>query len=619
MLNESKLPHGLQIGTEISGRYRLIRLVGKGGSSFVFSAEDLKLAKKTVALKIIDTSQIVDENIWLQFQQEADKLARLDHPNILAIFDQGIWEQYFYIVTEYVPGGSLKERIIKEGRISLDQTVYYLNQIASAVDEVHKRPAENAKNNEAGSIHRDIKPGNILLNKTNQPLLADFGLATSLNAENSMILVTLGFTAGTIPYMAPELFLGKGGKASDIYALGITTFQMITGKLPFSTQRVEGMDFPKIHEKAPDLEYPPALDEILAIACDFDLQKRYHTATEFALDVSEVVDTPTGNNFPVIRPIPPEPFDNVVPGMPPETNRTRFKIILGLVGVLVVALIIIGILGILLLNKLNPVAAPSVVVQITPTLAPTAASTTTAVVPTTGVVTAAVPTTRVVTTEAPGTVPADSGGLPGPLPDPIVFKQIQANLDSKAVTLIYTNTASTIKLFQPKQGEYTEPQLPVLYGVILNSKIQVTFYNPIGLTKWDYGFKFRTIVNKNYLQYRLRLTSDKKAFLILANAGTAIALDATTGATDTVHGGEVVATCDIPTLDITENGHNTLIFYVYGVDAYLVINDKFACKFDVSKNQEAGTIQLVSGFYPQTRDDTKTTEVKDLKVWNLGF
>lgn len=276
-----KLPE--EPGKLIAGRYRLGRSLGQGTFGQVFYAEDIKFdPPRAVAVKVLHSQFLSDAQSREDIRREASVLARFHHPNILRVSDFEISSEMAYIVTDFAEGGSLAKKLRPEAgappvALPLAEVVYYLEQIASALDEAHN----------LGLIHRDIKPLNILLDRGGRPLLADFGLATALSGSASSMLVDLS-ASGTPLYMAPEQWAGKAGKASDIYALGVVTYQLITGQPPFQGNQAAlwaqhtGAPIPALHERAPWLDYPPALDAVIAGAMAKDDRERTRPAGEIA-------------------------------------------------------------------------------------------------------------------------------------------------------------------------------------------------------------------------------------------------------------------------------------------------------------------------------------------------
>src|ERR1035437_8000251 len=210
----------------VLGRYRLLEKAGVGGMSEVFRAEDETL-KRIVAVKVILGPVAADSTFRERFLREARLVAGLEHPNVLPVFDYGTatidGEEVSYLVMPLVAGGSLKGRVA--GPVPPALAITWLSAIAAALDHAHSK----------GILHRDVKPGNVLMDAQGRPLLADFGLARS--AEVSSGLTATGTVLGTPLYMAPEQAMGAtlDGR-SDQYALAVIAFELLAGRVPFSAE-----------------------------------------------------------------------------------------------------------------------------------------------------------------------------------------------------------------------------------------------------------------------------------------------------------------------------------------------------------------------------------------------
>ena len=215
----------IQPGTDI-GRYHILEQLGEGGMAVVFKAYDTHL-KCEVAFKIIRNDKIVPESsptILKRFKIEAQKTAELTHPNIVPVIDYGEHEGISYLVMKYIAGGTLKQ-IIGEP-IPYKRAIETILPVANALDYAHKN----------GIVHRDIKPANILITDSGEPMLSDFGIAKILESSDitKENLTLSGIGIGTPEYMAPEQAAGKNVDArTDIYALGIVLYELITGRKPF--------------------------------------------------------------------------------------------------------------------------------------------------------------------------------------------------------------------------------------------------------------------------------------------------------------------------------------------------------------------------------------------------
>src|SRR5437588_11933091 len=211
--------HMLEFEGTTLGHYQLQRRLARGGMSEVYIAYDESM-QRTVAIKVVHRG---DHDYKKRFQREVKALATLTHEHILPTLDygeQGLWS---YFVMPYIEGGTLSQRLAA-GPLGQEEAGMILEQVAAAPQYAHER----------GIMHRDIKPANILLHKEKHAYLADFGLAKELGQRSD--ITQTGELIGTPEYIAPELTEGPGSASSDIYALGIVLYQMLTGKVPFKAK-----------------------------------------------------------------------------------------------------------------------------------------------------------------------------------------------------------------------------------------------------------------------------------------------------------------------------------------------------------------------------------------------
>ncbi len=208
----------LVAGTIIS-HYKIISKIGAGGMGEVYLAEDTQLNRK-VALKFLPPHVCYDEDCRKRFTREAKAAARLDHPNIVQVFEVGEFQGRPFFAMAHIEGKSLRE-VIKEGKLSINEAIEFTKQICEGLYKAH----------ESGVIHRDIKPGNIIIDKDNKARILDFGLATVAGEEK---LTKTGSTLGTIGYMSPEQIEGKKvDHRSDLFSVGVILYEMLTGRRPF--------------------------------------------------------------------------------------------------------------------------------------------------------------------------------------------------------------------------------------------------------------------------------------------------------------------------------------------------------------------------------------------------
>jgi len=254
---------------QIVGKYKILSTIGSGGFGTVFLADDTWIDKR-VALKV-PHKQNLD---FGELLREPRLLASLNHPNIVAILTAEKQENVFFIVMEYVPGETLEEIITREGALDVARALDYTCQICNAVDHAHKQ----------GVLHRDLRPSNVLVGDKLLKV-ADFGTSRFLEiaAHGTTVI-------GSPPYMAPEQFHGKAVFASDVYSLGVTMYQMLTGMLPYDTPSPQDLeklmrgDFVSA-PRSKNPRIPRALNDIIMKAMSPDIHSRYQRASELLDDV----------------------------------------------------------------------------------------------------------------------------------------------------------------------------------------------------------------------------------------------------------------------------------------------------------------------------------------------
>ncbi|MBN1429428.1 MAG: SUMF1/EgtB/PvdO family nonheme iron enzyme [Anaerolineae bacterium] len=267
------------IGSSL-GKYQIVEILGKGGMATVYKATHPAI-NRTVAIKVLPRAMLHDDTFMQRFQREAEVIARLEHFHILPIYDYGEYEGMPYIVMRFLEGGSLQEHV-REGPLSWDRIVGVVAQVADALDYAHSQNV----------IHRDIKPSNIMLDAQGNAYLTDFGIAKI--SEGTAQLTGSGIV-GTPAYMAPEQSNpGPSTPAMDIYALGVTLFEMIAGQVPFVADTPIAQILMHIQNPVPSLqEYNPdipvEIDEVLRRAMAKSPEERYQTAGDLARGLEAAV------------------------------------------------------------------------------------------------------------------------------------------------------------------------------------------------------------------------------------------------------------------------------------------------------------------------------------------
>lgn len=268
------------IGITLNDRYEILERIGGGGMANVYKANDNRLGRD-VAIKILKDEFVNDNEFVENFRKESYSAAKLNHPNIVGVFDVGMDQvedtNCYYIVMEIVNGRTLKDLIDEKGKLSVSETINYSIQICEALLCAH----------ENGIIHRDIKPQNIIINKENIPKVTDFGIAQAPNKNTSVEKDIMG----SVHYFSPEQARGiKTDQRSDIYSLGIVMFEMITGKLPFEGDNPISVALKQVHEqiKIPsslNSDVPQLLDQIILKMTNKDIEKRYNNLKELIIDL----------------------------------------------------------------------------------------------------------------------------------------------------------------------------------------------------------------------------------------------------------------------------------------------------------------------------------------------
>ena len=289
----------LEIGTMLSGRYEVLKRVGSGGMADVYMAKDHKL-NRNVAVKVLKSEYVEDEKFLKKFETEAQAVARLSHPNIVNIYDVGIEDGINYIVMELAEGITLKEYIRKKGYLSPKETVEISTQIASAISHAHKNHI----------IHRDIKPQNILVSDTGIIKVTDFGIA---KATSSNTVTSTATAMGSVHYISPEQAKGRFcDEKSDIYSLGITMYEMVTGHVPFDHEN--GVTIALMHlqnEITPPSQIrdgiPDSLEKIILKCTMKKPEERYQTADDLIADLRLVFEDTSGGYVGVVPAIDDSP------------------------------------------------------------------------------------------------------------------------------------------------------------------------------------------------------------------------------------------------------------------------------------------------------------------------
>ncbi len=304
------------------GPYTITERIGEGGMAVVYKGYQEAL-NRYVAIKVLRQELSSDKEFVARFQQEALAVANLNHPNILHVYDAGRAHNRYYIAMAYVEGGTLKD-LLGQGPLDVESVCTVGSQIADALDYAHRR----------GLIHRDVKPSNVLITADGRPLLTDFGIAKALYEAQQ--LTRTGISIGTPEYMAPEQASEKPPDGrTDIYALGILLYEMLTGHVPFAADTPLATLYMQVHRSPPPLRQvngniPTWLEEIVNKALAKDPNDRYARAGELATALREGCHLP----LPPTRPLTPV---GVPLPVQPKRRSKLVPILLAIVGLLLVA------------------------------------------------------------------------------------------------------------------------------------------------------------------------------------------------------------------------------------------------------------------------------------------
>jgi eukaryotic-like serine/threonine-protein kinase len=267
------------VGEVLAGRYELEELVGTGGMSSVYRAQDRLLDRK-VALKILHEHYGTDDTYVARFRHEARAVAALSHPNIVTVIDRGDEDGRQFIVFEYVEGENLKQ-LVARGPVPVETALQLTLQVARGLSFAHQH----------GLVHRDVKPQNVLLNGSGEAKVTDFGIARSMSVQHGM--TQTGTVLGTSDYIAPEQAQGRRvDEQSDVYSLGVVLFELLTGRVPFPGENFVAVAMRHINEPPPSVrelrpEVSPRLDAAVRRAMAKEPGDRFPTMRAFCeeLDV----------------------------------------------------------------------------------------------------------------------------------------------------------------------------------------------------------------------------------------------------------------------------------------------------------------------------------------------
>ena len=269
-------------GAVLDGRYRVDTMIATGGMSTVYRGLDIRL-DRPVALKVMDSRYAGDHQFLTRFQREARAVARLKDPGLVAVYDQGIDGQHPFLVMELVEGGTLRELLRERGPMPPHAAAAVLGPVLGGLAVAHR----------AGLVHRDVKPENVLISDDGEVKIADFGLVRAV-AEAK--ITSTSVILGTAAYLSPEqVGTGDAGPRSDVYAVGILTYELLTGRTPFTGDNALAVAYQRMdNDVAPPSTViggvPPQFDELVLKATARDPAERYADAAAMGEELDAIVD-----------------------------------------------------------------------------------------------------------------------------------------------------------------------------------------------------------------------------------------------------------------------------------------------------------------------------------------
>ncbi|MEO7058360.1 MAG: Stk1 family PASTA domain-containing Ser/Thr kinase [Lapillicoccus sp.] len=285
------------VGRLLDGRYRVLSHIADGGMASVYLALDERLDRE-VAVKIMRRELVSDETFVTRFRREARSAARLSHPHVVAVYDQGADGADMFLAMEYVPGRTLREVITQEGPLTPRAALDIFDRILQALDAAHS----------AGLIHRDVKPENVIIRDDGVVKVADFGLARAVTAATTTN--TSGTLLGTVAYLSPEqVERGIADARSDVYAAGLVLFEILTGRKAFHGDTPIHVAYQHVHGTVPAASslvpsVPPELDQLIALGTARDPDQRPASAGDYLIEVRRSRSQLTTSELD-LRPVPP--------------------------------------------------------------------------------------------------------------------------------------------------------------------------------------------------------------------------------------------------------------------------------------------------------------------------
>lgn len=618
------------------GRYEIESELGRGGMAVVYKANDPRF-ERIVAIKVLPREFMHDPQFIGRFNREAKTIAALDHPAIVPVFDYGEEDGQPFLVMRYMPGGSLADKL-ENGPLPLPVATTIIQRLSSALNRAHSQ----------GIVHRDLKPNNVLFDQYDDAYLADFGIAhISATAGSSAALTASGSMLGTPTYMSPEQIHGDSelDGRSDIYALGILFFQMLTGSVPYIGETATKILMKHIMDPIPDLrrirpDLPVECQDVISKAMAKKPEQRFASADEMASAITVINDrvrfaeytgsTPGSGTGQLQQPTMPPPLRTPTPPPParpqtplptpsisgagesfvepaPQRSSLWIWVMLGLFLLLCVG----GIITLAVINSLRGNDVASATATATPDPTATVDNEATQIAEVTAAFVAqqdeqataqagtATALFRPTITPGPTLTPP-----PSRTPTPVVTPE--ENTPVAAATNTRSSTSVNIPpVFGPENGElphqlddfietyYVEADLR---DFIIQSSFSVPFTALEGI--WDIGYIFRQ-------------TEGDDAMRLVVRSNGYWSLNNRVGTEDNfIVEGNISAFLNLRTSQI-----NTMTLITHGDRGYFLFNGNFVSVLDLSNNDNAGDIALGTGFYTDDEREGATTAFTDFAIW----
>ncbi len=561
----------LQTGQVFNNRYRIVKLLGQGGFGAVYRAWDSNLNKPCALKENLDVSPEAQR----QFTREATVLANLSHPNLPRVTDHFILPgQGQYLVMDFVEGDDLASILRQRGPVPPEQAIAWTLQVADALSYLHTR--------QPPVVHRDIKPANIRITPDGRAMLVDFGLVKIYNAQ---LRTTMGARAVTPGYAPPEQYgHGSTDARSDLYALGATLYNIMTGQDPLeSVQRMSGAQMRPVNQINPRIN--PAVGAAIERAMRLDPNQRFQSVAEFKAALSvpaapaapvfvkpvpeayaqPVVRAPV-NPTAAVRQVAPAPPSVAYPISAPKSER-KVGVWVGVGVVIVLCLVGSLIVAGMIASSQNQSAQKTSDAQVEATLVQRVMLTSTSLARETA-------TAQAQTTKA------------------AVLLNIEASR-----SLVYGPNSGAL--------DHTTNDLIAAQDAGVNLRdfiIEARLFNPYSTSQgsWDYGFILRHAEKNTH--FRFVIKSDKSWELVN-----------NTGDPD----GVIITQGELPSLDVSENGSNLVKLVFQGDRGWFFINGEMISELDLSARMNPGAIFIATGIFQGDGMAGSSTRYSDLSIWSL--